>query len=89
MIAELTGFLIKQASEAKLFMHDFDMNRLPSGSNWLFQRVGNVHNRLTRLSSTRGLHTQKFNTTTNGLSSLRYTGTKALNALKMILSLQM
>ena len=31
-----------------LFMHDFDMNRLPSGLNWLFQRVENVHNRTTR-----------------------------------------
>ena len=31
---------------------------------------------------TKGLYSQKFNTTTYGLSSLRYTGTKALNALK-------
>ena len=65
-----------------LFMHDFEMNRLPTRLNWLFQRVENVHNRLTRLSSARGHHSQKFNTTTYGLSSLRYTGTKALNALK-------
>ena len=60
-------------------MHDFDTNRLPSGLNWLFQRIEKMHNRTTRLSSARGLHTQKF---TYGLSSLRYTGTKALNALK-------
>ena len=65
-----------------LFMHDFEKNQLPNGLNWLFQRIGNVHNRLTRLSSARGLHTQKFNTTTHGLSSLRYSGTKALNCLK-------
>ena len=58
------------------------MNRLPTGLKWLFQRAENVHNRLTRLSSARGLYSQKFNTTTYGLSSLRYTGTKALNALK-------
>ena len=58
------------------FMHDFEKNQLPNGFNWLFQRIANVHNRLTRLSSARGLHTQKFNTTTHGLSSLRYSGTK-------------
>ena len=63
-------------------MHDFEKNQLPNGLNWLFQRIGNVHNRLTHLSSARGLHTQKFNTTTHGLSSLRYSGTKALNCLK-------
>ena len=63
-------------------MHDFEKNQLPNGLNWLFQRIGNVHNRLTRLSSARGLHTQKFNTTPHGLSSLRYSGTKALNCLK-------
>ena len=63
-------------------MHGFDMKRLPSGLNWLFQRVGNLHNRLSRLSSARGLHRENFDTTTYGLSSLRYTGTKALNALK-------
>ena len=57
-----------------IFMHDFEKNQLPNGLNWLFQRIGNVHNRLTRLSSARGLHTQKFNTTTHGLSSLRYSG---------------
>ena len=56
-------------------MYDFDKNRL-------FQRTENVHNRLTRLSLTRGLHTQRFNTSTYGLSALRYTGTKALNSLK-------
>ena len=65
-----------------LFMHDFDSNRLPTSLNWLFQRTENVHNRLTRLSLARGLHTQRFNTSTYGLSSLRYTGTKALNSLK-------
>ena len=65
-----------------LFMHDIEKNQLPNGLNWLFQRIGNVHNRLTRLSSARGLHTQKFNTTSHGLSSLRYSGTKALNCLK-------
>ena len=65
-----------------LFMHDFEKNQLPNGLNWLFQRIGYVHNRLTRLSSARGLDTQKFNTTTPGLSSLRYSGTKALNCLK-------
>ena len=63
-------------------MHDFDKNRLPTGLNWLFQRTENVHNRLTRLSLARGLHAQRFNTSTYGLSSLRYTGTKALNSLK-------
>ena len=61
-----------------IFMHDFEKNQLPNG----FQRIGNVHNRLTRLSSARGLHTQKLNTTTHGLSTLRYTGTKALNGVK-------
>ena len=61
-----------------LFMHDFEKNQLPNG----FQRIGNVHNRLARLSSARGLHTQKLNTTTHGLSTLRYTGTKALNGVK-------
>ena len=65
-----------------LFMHDFEKNQLPNGLNWLFQRIGNVHNRLTRLSAARGLYTQKFNTTTHGLSSLRETGTKALHCLK-------
>lgn len=63
-------------------MHDFDKNQLPTDLNWLFQRIENVHNRLTRLSSARGLHTQKFNTSTYRLSSLRYTGTKAFNTLK-------
>lgn len=63
-------------------MHNFEMSRLPSGLNWLFQRVENVHNRLTRLSSARGRHTHKFDTTTYGLSSLRYSETKALNTLK-------
>ena len=65
-----------------LFMHDFDKNRLPTGLNWLFQRTENVHNRLTLPSFARGLHAQRFNTSTYGLSSLRYTGTKALNSLK-------
>ena len=41
-----------------------------------------MHNRQTRLSSAKELHSQKFNTTTYGLSSLRYPGTKALNTLK-------
>ena len=63
-------------------MHDFEKNQFPTGLNWLFQRIENVHNRLIRLSSARGVHTQKFNTTTHGLSSLRYSGTKALNCLK-------
>ena len=53
-----------------LFMHDFEKNQLPKGLNWLFQRIGNVHNRLTHLSSARGLHTQEFNTTAHGLSKL-------------------
>ena len=35
-----------------------------------------------RLTRAKGLHAQKFNTATHGLSSLRYTGTKALNSLK-------
>ena len=63
-------------------MHDFNKNRLPTCLSWLFQRTENVHNRLTRLSSTRELRTQKFNASTYGLSSLRCTGTKALNSLK-------
>ena len=63
-------------------MHNFEMNRLPTGLNWLFQRVENVHNRLT--SSARELHSQKFISTTYGLRSLRYTGTKALNTLKNV-----
>ena len=41
-----------------------------------------MHNRLNRLASAKGFRTQKFNTATHGLSSLRYTGTKALNSLK-------
>ena len=65
-----------------LCMHDIEKNQLPTGLNWLFQGIGNMHNRLTRLSSARGLHVQKFNTTTHGLSSLRYIGTKTLNCLK-------
>ena len=65
-----------------LFMHDFEKNRLPTGLNWLFQRTENVHNRLTCLSFARGIHTQRFNTSTYGPSSLRYTGTKAFNSLE-------
>ena len=66
-----------------LFVQNFDKNRLPTGLNWLFQRTENVHNRLTRFSSARGLHIQKFNTSTyDRLSSLRHTGTKGLNSLK-------
>ena len=63
-------------------MHDFNKNRLPTCLNWLFQRTENVRNQLTRLLSTRELRTQKFNASTNGLSSLCYTGTKAFNSLK-------
>ena len=63
-------------------MYDFNKNRLPTGLNWLFPRTENVHDRLTRLSSARGLHAQRFNTSTYRLSSLRYAGTKALNSLK-------
>ena len=48
----------------------------------VFHRIENVRNRLTRLSSARGLRTQKCNTTTYGLSSLGYTGTKVFNTLK-------
>ena len=40
-----------------------------------------MHNRLTRLSLARGLHKQIFNTSTYGLSALRYAGTKALKSL--------
>ena len=40
-----------------------------------------MHNRLTRLSLARGIHTQRFNTSTYELSALRYTGTKAIKSL--------
>ena len=63
-------------------MHDFDKNRLPTSLNWLFQRTENGYDRFTRRSLARRLHTQRFNTSTYGLSSLRYTGTKALTSLK-------
>ena len=62
-------------------MHGFDKNRLPTGLNWLFQRTENVHNRFTRLSLARGLHKQILNTSTYGLSALRYTANTALNSL--------
>ena len=63
-------------------MRGFEMKRLPTGLNGLLQRIENVRNRLTHLSSARGIHTQKFNTTIYRLSYLRYTCTKSLNSLE-------